>query len=80
MDRKKYLKKLIVSCPMQNVCSSCVIDKLRNTSLVELIMLLNNMSDMEVLLITQQHVKCLKSRQRDIEKNSKLVYETVMSM
>ena len=80
MDRKKYLTKLIVSCPMQNICSSCAIDKLRNTSLVELIKLLNNMSEEEVLLITQQHVKCLKSRQSDIEKNSELVYETVMTL
>ncbi|NQU54794.1 MAG: hypothetical protein HQ522_19915 [Bacteroidetes bacterium] len=80
MDRKEYLSKLIVSCPMENLCSSCSIDKFRKASLVDLIKLLNNMLDEEVLLVTQQHVKCLKSRQKDIEANSILIPQTVMTL
>jgi len=37
------------------------------------------MSETRVLHITQQHVKCLKNRQSDIEKNNEFVCETVLT-
>jgi hypothetical protein len=77
MDRKEYLIKNINSCPMGNASSECVINKYRKVTILELIKLMDAITDKEVLEITQQHVKCLRKRKQKIEEKTGFLYETV---
>jgi hypothetical protein len=77
MDRKKYLIKIINSCPMRNTSPGCVIDKYRKVTILKLIKLMDALTDKEALEITQQHVKCLRKRKQKIKENTGFLYKTV---
>lgn len=63
MDRKVFLMALINSCPLKSIHPNCPIEVFRQFSLSELVEKNKELSDNEILELTQQHVECRKKRE-----------------
>lgn len=70
MDRKVFLMNLINSCPLKKACANCPIETFRNCSLIDLVKKNNQLSDIEIIALTKQHVKCQKKREALLQANS----------
>lgn len=70
MDRKVFLLGLIHSCPLISASPDCPLEVFRQYSLVDLVSKTSQLSEKEILAITQYHVKCKREREQETLANS----------
>lgn len=60
MDKKGYLMKLVLTCPLHPAYCSCSVKELKAASITELIEINNRLTNEQVTSIINSHKKCCK--------------------
>lgn len=68
MDKKDYLMKLVLTCPLHPAYCNCRIKDFKQAPITELIEIYNNLSDEETLSIINSHKKCVEARKLALKK------------
>lgn len=58
MDKKGYLMKLVLTCPLHPAYCNCSVKELKAASITELIEINNRLTDEQVTSIINAHKKC----------------------
>mgnify|MGYP000915157631 CR=1 FL=1 len=64
MDKKEYLMKLVLTCPLHPAYCNCSVKDLKAASITELIEINSRLSDEEVSSIIDAHNHCLEARKQ----------------
>ena len=62
MNKRIWVKGILVECPFGNSLSNCPANALRNLPLEELIRAVNNMSEDQLEMVIKYHNDCMEER------------------